>query len=77
MFGVEDAKWGEAVHAAVQLRPGAAAGPADLLAFAREAVGPVKAPKVVHLYPELPKNAFGKILKPQLQREAAARPEAG
>lgn len=76
VFGVEDAKWGEAVHAAVQLRPGAATAPADLLAFARDAVGPVKAPKVVHLYPELPKNAFGKILKPQLQREAAARPAA-
>ena len=73
VFGIEDAKWGEAVHAAVQLRPGAAATPADLIAFARDAVGPVKTPKAVHLYPELPKNAFGKILKPQLQREAALR----
>ncbi|MGE0715707.1 MAG: class I adenylate-forming enzyme family protein [Alphaproteobacteria bacterium] len=73
VFGVEDAKWGEAVHAAVVLRAGAGATAADLIAFARDAVGPIKAPKAVHLRGELPKNAFGKVLKPQLRREAEGR----
>ena len=33
VFGVEDAKWGEAVHAAVRVAPGTRADASDLIAF--------------------------------------------
>ena len=36
VFGVPDDKWGEAVQAAVQLRPGMQAQEAELIAFVRE-----------------------------------------
>ncbi len=69
VFGVPDPKWGERVEAAVQLRDGAAATPEALIAFAREALGPVKTPKMIHFARDLPKSPVGKVLR----REAKAR----
>lgn len=66
VYGVPDAKWGEAVHAAVQLRPGAEADAAALIAHVRAELGPVRAPKRVVFHAELPRNAYGKILKDRL-----------
>jgi len=62
-FGVPDEKWGEAVHAAVELE-----GVVDaraLIDHVKAALGPVKAPKRIHVYKMLPRNAYGK-----LQRQA-------
>jgi acyl-CoA synthetase (AMP-forming)/AMP-acid ligase II len=61
VFGVADAKWGEAVHAAVRLVPGVLVNPADLIAFTKSELGSVKAPKEIHFVPELPRNAAGKV----------------
>jgi fatty-acyl-CoA synthase len=69
VFGVADDKWGERVEAAVQLRPGTRAEPAELAAFVKERLGSVKAPKVVHLVEDLPRNHLGKVLR----REVKAR----
>jgi acyl-CoA synthetase (AMP-forming)/AMP-acid ligase II len=69
VFGVADDKWGERVEAAVQLRPGATAEPAELAAFVKERLGSVKAPKIVHLVEDLPRNHLGKVLR----REVRAR----
>ena len=65
VFGVPDEKWGEAVQAAVELRPGHEASPAEIIAFVRARLGPVRTPKTVTIYPALPRNAYGK-----LQRQA-------
>ena len=62
VFGVPDDKWGERVEAAVELRAGAPAQAQDLIAFARELLGAVKAPKVVHILEQLPRNNVGKVL---------------
>lgn len=67
VFGVADERWGEAVTAAVVLRPGASVTAADLVRHARDRVGPVQAPKVVHLLDELPSTAVGKIDKKALR----------
>ena len=50
-----DDKWGEAVHAVVQLRPGQQAAEAELIAFVREKLGPVQTPKHIHFYESLPR----------------------
>ena len=61
MFGVDDAKWGEMVQAAVRLTPGVIVNAADLITFVKAEIGSVKAPKVVHFVAELPRNAAGKV----------------
>ena len=69
VFGVLDEKWGEAVYAAVHLRPGAeSATPDELIAFCRESLGGYKVPKGIDLHDEvLPKSGPGKFLKRALR----------
>ncbi|WP_433704871.1 class I adenylate-forming enzyme family protein [Paraburkholderia sacchari] len=69
VVGVPDAKWGEAVHAAVQLRPGMSVDAEELVALVKRELGSVKTPKSVHLFEALPRSAVGKVLKPAV-REA-------
>jgi len=75
VFGVPDDKWGEAVQAAVQLRPGMAAAEPELIAFVREKLGPVQTPKHIHFYESLPRSPVGKVLKTAVRDDvlAAAR----
>jgi acyl-CoA synthetase (AMP-forming)/AMP-acid ligase II len=68
VFGVPDGEWGERVHAAVQLRPGAAATPADLIAFCRRHLADYKAPREVSFHVEFPRDTAGKLVK-RLLRE--------
>ena len=68
VFGVPDEKWGEAVYAAVHLRPGETATAETLVAFCRESLGGYKVPKGIDLHAEaLPKSGPGKFLKRQLR----------
>ncbi|MBO9677891.1 MAG: AMP-binding protein [Acidovorax sp.] len=73
VFGIEDDKWGEAVHAAVQLKPGMAVDEPALIAFAREHLGAVKTPKAIHFYEDLPRSVAGKVHKVTLKAEIGAR----
>jgi acyl-CoA synthetase (AMP-forming)/AMP-acid ligase II len=61
VFGVDDHKWGEAVQAAVVLRPGVAADADELIAFVKAELGSVKAPKCIHFVDRLERNAAGKV----------------
>jgi fatty-acyl-CoA synthase len=63
IIGAPHEKWGEAPHAFVVLREGAAATEAELRAFAREHLAHFKAPHAVTFLAELPKTATGKIQK--------------
>jgi fatty-acyl-CoA synthase len=72
VFGVPDDKWGEAVHAAVELRPGAQAAEAELIAFVRERLGPVQTPKRIHFHASLPRSPVGKVLKLAVRERALA-----
>ena len=76
VFGIDDPHWGEAVIAAVVLRPEAAFAAADLLAFCRGRLAGYKTPKRVEVVEVLPKNATGKTLKRVLRDRfgAAASP---
>ncbi len=63
VVGVPDEKWGEAVKAVVQLKPGQVVEEAELIALCKEHVGSAKAPKSVEFWPDLPRSAVGKLLK--------------
>src|SRR5690606_11043523 len=63
VVGAPDEKWGEAVTAVVELKPGALVEPGVLITLCRERVGPLKAPKSVVFWPELPRSPVGKVLK--------------
>jgi long-chain acyl-CoA synthetase len=66
VFGVPDAKWGEAVHAVVVPRAPVTAG--ELIAHCRAAIAGYKVPKGVDLRAEpLPKSGAGKVLKRELR----------
>ena len=73
VFGIPDERWGEAVTAAVVLRPGAMATPADLVAHVRALKGPVQTPKQVRLLAALPVTALGKVDKKVL-RDSVGEP---
>ncbi len=68
VIGVPDAKWGEAVKACIVLKPGMAAHPEELIAFAREQIAHYKCPKTIDFLPALPRNPSGKLLKYQLRK---------
>lgn len=69
VFGMPDAHWGERVEAVVELKAGSTTSAAELVAHARNGVGPVRAPKTVHIVDSLPRNALGKVQKRQLRQE--------
>ncbi|HWA69724.1 MAG TPA: acyl-CoA synthetase [Rhizomicrobium sp.] len=64
-----DPKWGEHPCAFVELRPGAKAGEAELMAFARDRLAKFKLPRTL-VFSELPKTSTGKIQKFALRERA-------
>lgn len=67
VVGAPDADWGERVTAVVELRVGASASTEDLQAFCRDRLGGVKSPKVVEIWPSLPRSAIGKVLRKDIR----------
>jgi fatty-acyl-CoA synthase/long-chain acyl-CoA synthetase len=67
VFGIPSEEWGELVHAAVVLRPGADVDAAGIQDFAREKLASYKIPRSVSFLDELPKTGSGKILKRDLR----------
>jgi acyl-CoA synthetase (AMP-forming)/AMP-acid ligase II len=68
VFGVDDEKWGEAVHAAVRLTSDGIVDASELIAFVKQELGSVKAPKTIHFVAELPRNAAGKVSRAAVRR---------
>ena len=67
VFGVPDARWGEAVKACVVPREGMEVDPDSVIAWARERIAGFKVPKSVDVIPALPRNPSGKILRRSLR----------
>jgi acyl-CoA synthetase (AMP-forming)/AMP-acid ligase II len=68
VFGIPSERWGEAVHAVVVLRDGAAAEEAELIDHCRERIAGYKVPRSVSFRTEpLPKSGPGKVLKRELR----------
>jgi fatty-acyl-CoA synthase len=69
VYGVPDAFFGEAVAAAVRLRPDAAATSDQMIAWCAETLAKFKVPKHVRFVTEFPMTASGKIQKYKLREE--------
>ncbi|UAJ09373.1 AMP-binding protein [Glacieibacterium megasporae] len=69
VFGVADAKWGQAVTAVVA---GSAVAPADLIAYVRTHLAPYKAPKQVFHVANVPRAPNGKADYARAKEMAAA-----
>jgi len=64
-----DPKWGETPLAYVELRAGAAASAAELVAHCRALLAGYKVPREIRFIDELPRNAAGKVLKKDLTED--------
>jgi long-chain acyl-CoA synthetase len=76
VFGIPDEVMGEAVHAVVQPRDMARAGPdleAELIAYVRSRLSHVKCPKRIDFRAELPRHDTGKLYKRLLKDEYWAK----
>jgi len=78
VVGLPDPAKGEVVAAAIELRGGTLADSAAILAFCRERLAHYKVPVrlVLRSAEDLPRTSTGKIHKPSLAQELAARSEA-
>nr|WP_255250776.1 AMP-binding protein [Mycobacterium avium] len=67
VVGVPHPRWGETPVAVVALQQDAAVNAEELIDYARERLAHFKCPSRVHVVPDLPRNATGKVLKTELR----------
>jgi acyl-CoA synthetase (AMP-forming)/AMP-acid ligase II len=67
VIGIPDEKWGEAVTAVVELKPGLSIVAEDIIAMCKERLGSIKAPKSVVVWEQLPRSNVGKVLKKDIR----------
>ena len=72
VIGVPHETLGEEVAAAIALKAGVTATPAELRAYVKQRVAAYKYPRHVWLVDELPKGPTGKILKREIRPPAVA-----
>jgi fatty-acyl-CoA synthase len=53
----------------VELKPGEVVAGPELIAFVKEQIGSVKAPKQIGVWAELPRSRVGKVLKTDVRAE--------
>ncbi|MFZ3295047.1 AMP-binding protein, partial [Mycobacterium sp.] len=70
VIGVPDERLGEVGRAFLVTRPGSALDEQTVIAYTREYLANFKAPRSVRFVDTLPRNAGGKVLKPQLREMA-------
>jgi acyl-CoA synthetase (AMP-forming)/AMP-acid ligase II len=67
VFGVPDDVWGEAVQAAIVLKPGQTATADEIIAHCAESLAGYKKPRGVDFVQDLPKTPIGKILRREIR----------
>ena len=72
VVGVDDAEFGQVLHAFVVVRDGVELAADGVVEFVREHVARYKVPKRVTFLDELPRNATGKVLKKDLRQQGAS-----
>ena len=68
VVGIEDPEWGERVCAALILKKGCALTLEALRKWGKERLAPYKVPSRILAVGELPRNAMGKVVKPEVSR---------
>jgi malonyl-CoA/methylmalonyl-CoA synthetase len=66
VVGIADAEWGERVALAVELTPGATISLEDLQVWVKPQLAPYKVPRAMRSVEALPRNAMGKVIKPDV-----------
>jgi malonyl-CoA/methylmalonyl-CoA synthetase len=66
VVGIDDLEWGERVAVVAELAPGVELSLPELQAWARPRLAPYKLPRAFAAVGALPRNAMGKVVKPQL-----------
>ena len=69
VYGVADAFFGEAVAAAIRLKPQSQAGPEEMIVWCASRLAKFKVPKYVRFVQDFPMTASGKIQKYKLREE--------
>jgi len=68
VIGVPDDKWGEAVTAIIETKPGQTLDSSQVIGACKQALGSIKAPKSVE-FRDLPRSPIGKVLRRKLRDE--------
>jgi len=68
VVGVDDREWGERVCVAVELRGDRELTLAELQSWAKERLAPYKVPRALRCVGALPRNAVGKVMKPEVAK---------
>ena len=76
VVGLPDPDLGERIAAAVVQIPGGPLAPELLRAWLKERLAPYKVPKDIRIVAELPRNAMGKVTKPEVRLLFGARHSA-
>lgn len=73
VFGLPHDKWGEAVHAAVQIKPNRTITADALMQHVKSHLGSVHTPKNIHFFDQLPRSSVGKVLKKDIKDQLSAK----
>ena len=68
VVGAPDLEWGERVSAALVLRPGYDLTLDELRGWCKQNLAPYKVPSQIVIIDELPRNAMGKVTKPEVKQ---------
>lgn len=68
VVGVADPQYGERVSAAVELVAGASLALDELVTWGKERLAPYKVPRALRTVAALPRNAMGKVMKPEVAK---------
>ena len=68
VVGIPDDEWGERICAAIELAGGHTLALAELQNWTREHLAPYKIPRALQCVPALPRNAMGKVVKPDVSK---------
>jgi acyl-CoA synthetase (AMP-forming)/AMP-acid ligase II len=69
VIGIPDPKWGEAVTAIVELKPGKTIAADEVIAACKAKLGSVKAPKRIEFLASLPRTPNGKVDKATIRKK--------
>ena len=68
VVGVADEEWGQRVCVGVELKPDASLDRDELVAWAKTRLAPYKIPRDMRVVSSLPRNAMGKVVKPEVAK---------
>ena len=67
VVGIDDPEWGERIAVAIELHGKQSITPSELRAWGKERMAVYKVPREYMIVDELPRNAVGKVVKPEVK----------